>query len=340
MDREGDQEVYALLRAAANHGFVTLLSLFERLAPGPVRPGAEGPPHQEGVRLKNDPALTFPSRDVSDVEIAVRSANPFEAASERTTFEITTTFLGLTGTVSPLPAHMAEDVALEDNGVKRGFLDIFHHRHLTLLYRLLVKYDFPREFTAGASDAWSRRVLELAGLPEGGSSRLPRWRLLRLAPYLVTHARNGTTLEHVLTDLLGDELPGATFKVEEFVGSWVELDEPHQSRLGQRNSTLSSDFLLGTKLFDRGGKFRVSIGPLATTQADRLRPDGDLFPVLQEGIRLVNPDPLAHEIELRLDVGAAQPMTLSSRGTTRLGQTSWLGGRTWAHARIVVEQEG
>ncbi len=336
-------EALASLTEAAHHGFVPLVALLERLAPEAVRPGEDGPPAREAVQFHHDPRLIFHTADVSQIQRARPSVGAFEDVEHKAAFDITTTFLGLSGVVSPLPAHMAETVALEDpeRGTLAGFLDVFHHRLLSLLYRLLVKYDYPREYLAGAEDAWSERVLALAGVPPiQNLDTLPRWRLLRLAPLLFSHGRNARTLELALTDVIGPELPGATFTIEEFVGAWVALEDQHLVRLGAANSSLGKDFLLGTKLFDRGGKFKITVGPLSQEDANRLRPAGDLFAVLREVVGLVNLDPLTYDLELVLDVGAAPPLALSRTGTTRLGLDSWLGSCKEQETKIVIEVEG
>jgi type VI secretion system protein ImpH len=318
------------LAEASRHGFVALVSLLERLAPGAARPGEDGPMGAEAVRFHHDPRLTFHTGDISLV-VPARTSTPDDTSRPGPpTVDVTTTFLGLTGATSPLPAHMAEAVALEDaeHGPQAAFLDVFHHRLLSHLYRLLVKYDHPREYLTGAKDAWSGRMLALAGVPAPEDlETLPRWRLLRLAPLLLTHGRSARTLELALADVLGEALPGATFAVEEFVGAWVPLEAPQRARLGRAHASLGKDFLLGSKLYDRGGKFRIHIGPLRQADAERLRPGGSLHTTVREVVGLVITDPLAYDLELTLDAEATPPWSLSRAVTTRLGRDAWLAGR-------------
>jgi type VI secretion system protein ImpH len=332
-----------LLGPAARHGFVVLVSLLERLEPDAVRVGGPGPPAAEALRFRHDPSLTFHTRDVASVVLGAPPTDPFAAAEARALYEVTTTFLGLSGTVSPLPLHMSEEILGEDEDhpAKRDFLDVFHHRLLSLLYRLLVKYDFAREFLAGGKDDWSRRVLALAGMPEEATgSHLPRWRLLRLAPLLATRARNAHGLELALMDVLGDELEGARVSIEEFVGAWVQLEPTQQAQLGRANSTLGRDLLLGQRVFDRGGKFRLSVAPLTNRAFERLRPEGDLFPIVREVVGLMNPDPLAYDLELVLAMAETPPYQLSAASQSRLGQNTWLGGRREADARMSFTIDG
>ena len=331
---------------AARYGFVALVSLLERLHPEAVRVGGAGPPANEHLRFRHDPGLTFHTSDIAGVRLAPRpnaAIDPFAAAEARDIIEITTTFLGLSGSVSPLPGHIAEEICGEDpdDRARGAFLDVFHHRFLSLLYRLLVKYDYPREFLAGGTDDWSKRILALAGVQAEGAAGLPTWRLLRLAPLLATRARGAHSLELALTDVLGDQLEGATFSITQFVGAWVPLEPGQETQLGRSNCLMGKNFLLGQRVFDRGGKFRLSVGPLNNKVFDRLRPEGDLFPIVREVVGLMNPDPLAYDLELVLAKAETPPLQLSARGgTSRLGQNSWLGKRRVEDARMVFPVEG
>ena len=160
---------YAALLASreARAQFIPLVALLERLLGGDVRIGADGPLVQEKLRFRHDHTLTFSTADVSLLRFEVDSGGaasweePGSAhAKDGIKAHITSTFLGLSGAVSPLPTYMAEEVAHDDDGtpVLRNFLDIFHHRFLSLIYRAVTRFDFALEYLSGGRDAWSRRV--------------------------------------------------------------------------------------------------------------------------------------------------------------------------------------
>jgi hypothetical protein len=150
----------------ATFAFFRLIYLLERLY-GRRRPiGQLGPPSEERIRLRPDPGLVFHSSDVSE---ARRTSTPDDVERAR----VTTTFMGLYGSTSPLPPHFMEQIALSDyqGGPQpiREFFDVFHHRLLSLVYRSLVEVplrgDVPQE---------RRRSLHAAHVLHGRRRRLPR----------------------------------------------------------------------------------------------------------------------------------------------------------------------
>ncbi len=309
-------------------GFFQLVSYLERLTAGAARVGSVGPVIEEMVRFRHDPSLGFSSGDVSEVtlrQVPVRAEEPY---ARRQLFEVVTQFLGLTGSVSPLPLYMAEEIAQEDpdQAVRREFLDLFHHRLLSLLYRIESKYRVTSEANSTHTDQWSRRLLALAGFDtyEGErTSKLPIQRLLRIVPLLASRARTAEKMEAALEDVLGDKLAGARVRVEQFVGRWVDIDARLQ--IGRSNHILGKNTVLGGKAFDRMGKIKIHIEPLPTTVYRRMMPGGDLLPQAREVVRLFLKDPLEYEFELGLTEGVTQTFNLSSTQSAQLGRDTWLG---------------
>ena len=154
--------------------------------------GELGPVLQEQIRFRHDPSLGFSSGDVSDVVLRQVPVQEDDELARRPLFEVVTTFLGLTGSASPLPMYVAEEVAQEDpdRPVRREFLDLFHHRLLSLLFRIESRYRVTTELTSTCDDQWSRRILALAGFDtfeQAWPGKLPAWRMLRIAPILASY---------------------------------------------------------------------------------------------------------------------------------------------------------
>jgi type VI secretion system protein ImpH len=328
------------IEAARRAGFYPLMLLLERLLGERGHVGSAAAPREESIRFRHDPRLEFSASDVSAVREGLMPADPEDFSAERPPLvEVTTTFLGLSGAVSPLPQYLAEEVAQEDaeSPRLREFLDLFHHRMLSLFHRARLRCDWPAGYRSDQSDAWSRRALELVGRAEPGArGGAPAWRLLRWAGLLAERAVPAPALAAALEDSLAPDLDGAGVRIEELAGAWVEIAAPEQNRLGRSGSRLGRDLLVGRRIFDRAGKFRVVVGPLSRRAFARL---GEREPLLRiaEAIRALVVEPLDCEVVLWLSPEAVPRLELSARGTTRLGRNSWLGGRTAAETRIRVD---
>src|SRR5262249_23926536 len=153
----------------------------------------------------HDPSLAFSNADV--VSVVAEDAPALDAPDRAgSRYHITTTFLGLSGGVSPLPDHFAEELASEDVDTpsRTRFLDLFPPGELSLPSGGVAHLDYPREFETGGNDPWSRRVLCLLGSDAFGGDAPPAEsrRLLRLAPLLVGRGRG----PHVLRAAVEDEL--------------------------------------------------------------------------------------------------------------------------------------
>src|SRR5262249_6129600 len=110
--------------------------------------GGDQPPEREVVRFRARPSLGFPASTVSQIRppAARTGAEPLPP-------ELVVTFLGLTGASGVLPYHytalLLRRVRLKDQALG-DFLDLFHHRLLSLFYRAWEKYRLPFAYE------WSR----------------------------------------------------------------------------------------------------------------------------------------------------------------------------------------
>ncbi|MDC0711157.1 type VI secretion system baseplate subunit TssG [Stigmatella sp. ncwal1] len=318
--------------------FFQLVAYLERLTAKAVRVGELGPVLEEQIRFRHDPSLGFSSGDVSDVSLRQVASQEEDDLARRPLFEVVTTFLGLTGSSSPLPMYVAEEIAQEDpdRPVRREFLDLFHHRLLSLFFRIESRYRVTSELTSSCDDQWSKRILALAGFDtfvHAKTGKLPAWRMLRIAPILASYVRTAEKLEMALQDVLGDALGEARVSVRQFMGRWVDIDAKMQ--LGRANHQLGRNTLLGGKAFDRTGKFQVEIGPLAPQTWRRLMPEGDLYPMAREVVNLCVRDPLEYTFELFLSESVNQTFHLNRNEPSRLGRDTWLG--TNRQNRITVQ---
>ncbi len=194
--------------------FFDAVRFLEQLDPEAPRVGARGPVPEERVQLRPSVSLAYPSGDLESLELGRRLAI------------LTTTFLGLYGSSSPLPSSYAERLAQtagDPRGMRvRAFLDLFHHRLLSLAYRSMGKYTLtPGE----ADDQLLVDLLSLAGLDRershGATASLGNARIH------VAHSRPASGLEALLRRRLGFAVT-----VEQLAQRTVVVPAEQRTRLG------------------------------------------------------------------------------------------------------------
>ena len=147
-----------LLQNGNHFSFYEAIRLLHGLHRDAPKIGRQGPPELERVRIRPLLSMSFPASDIARVE-----SQEMPDGKER--FRLDVTFMGLYGASSPLPSFYTEDlIRLEnDESLLRGFLDLFHHRLFSLLFRTWEKYRHTVQYDA-------------AGPPNGTSGAAPhRW---------------------------------------------------------------------------------------------------------------------------------------------------------------------
>ena len=354
--RHEESDEAARIEAARRQGFLPLLMLLDRLQPGAADVGGATAAPAEHVRFRHDPALSFTSGDVIRVEEHTLPPDPGDFTStSRRRWEIVTAFLGLTGTVSPLPQYIAEEIAQEnpEDRASRDFLDLFHHRAVSLLARGLLEHDPAATHRGDQRDPWSVRLLALAGVDaseragEGEVAAEPpsvgageaRWLLLRASALLGERAPTAAGLAAILRDALRDELDGAPLTLEQFVGVRVPIADPDRTQLGVKATTLGRDAVLGRTVLDRTGTVGVVVGPVGPEGYGRFAVERSAAEKLRATLELAGRGELSCQLELLLEPGAAPPLRLAAPGAhdagSRLGRDAWLGGQKRA-ARVPI----
>jgi hypothetical protein len=199
--------IRSLLAEGHRFNIFQALSLLERAYPDAPALGGTGPAAREIMRIRPDVSLGFPSGAIAGIDWLETA--PADSGFSMTPgldgrYRVTATFFGLYGADSPLPNHWSEEILYEQSQdtTVRDFLDIFHHRIYSLLFRIWTKYRYPVQYRLAGNDAFSRRFLALIGLgtADWQTAGLPAMRLLRYAGLLVQRPRSGAGLEAFLAD--------------------------------------------------------------------------------------------------------------------------------------------
>lgn len=302
--------------------FFQAIRILERFSgTGPI--GVKSLPRQEAIRIRAYDAFEFPASDVTDVH---GEANPWRDPSER--FVVTATFMGLYGPASPLPSAYTEmivrpvaDEDHEDRQRLRQFLDIIHHRLFSLFYRCQSKYRYHLVFEAGARDRFSGHMLSLIGRGTRGmplERSVDAVRMIRYAGLLTQYPRSAVGLERVIRDYLS----GVAVRLKPCMGRWLSVED--RNGVGRTFCSLGEDMIVGASVYDRTGKFRVSIGPVDLATFKGFLPNGALMEQLRELVRLYLVDELEFDVEVWLQGDQVPSCVVGGTGEpARLGWTSW-----------------
>ncbi|KFE64439.1 type VI secretion system baseplate subunit TssG [Hyalangium minutum] len=270
------------------------------------------------VRLRSSGDMAFPPSDIVQVKPPAR---PGEAP------ELTVAFLGLGGVQGPLPRPFAQQLRdrtrAGDTGL-RDFLDIFHHRLLSLLYQGRVLRRVWLEPGPPEAHAVARYLYAWMGLGTRGTRgrlEVEDRMLLRYAGLL---AHRPVSLE-ALRALISDALSvGVRPRAPQ--GAWLPLEAEQWTRLGLTggNQRLGQDAVLGTRAWLEQAGVELELGPLSWRRYVELLPGSRGLGTLRSLTRFALGPGL--EVRLVLSVRAAEipAQPLSAPSGPRLGWTSWL----------------
>lgn len=285
--------------------------------PGASQPGELGPTANEAIRFRPSLSLAFPPGDLASLEVLDTPDDPIAQKAR-----LTVHFLGLYGPASPLPNHFTEELlwASEDS-TERDFLDVFHHRLISFVWRTWARVRHHVRYETDGRDAMTGWYLALAGLGTRGmpeATELSAVELLRTAGVLGSGVRSAAGLRSFLRDQLSD-LPIA---IEPNLVRTAAIGPDQCCALGQRGSRLGVDFVLGETIRDATSSFGIVVGPLNAEEFQRFLPGGDRARRLERLTEFFIADPLQFDVELILEQKAMTPARLD--GGSRLGWKSWI----------------
>ena len=149
-----------LAEQAPRFEFFQLVRLLQKGLPENDPVGGAAEPANETVRFGVHPSLAFPP-----CEVRALSWNQDAPPS------LAIHFFGLIGPVGVLPTHytayLLERLAARDTTL-REFLDLFHHRLLSLFYRAWEKYRFQVPYERGEVETFTQHLMDLIGLGTPG----------------------------------------------------------------------------------------------------------------------------------------------------------------------------
>ena len=309
---EREQEA-RLIANARFLSFFALVKHLSRLYPDAPAVGHLGPVAAEAIRFRHDPQPIFHASDVA----AIRALN----SGGRRTIEITTTFLGVVGSVSPLANFFTEALLrTEDDASLRDFYDLFHHRLLSLFFRAQLRGAPVSALRTRGGDAFTARAMAVVGVRNRvveGAVLTPRaW--LGLGRVLSRRPRGRDALEAAL--LLA--FPKMPVRVIDFLARDLPLAIAQRAQLGRQNVQLGRGARLGHHLLRQTGLLRLSVGPVNRETFDSLLPGARGYARLRGVVDTLVGGLLDADVEIEIACGEEPRARLGSRFGTRLGATA------------------
>lgn len=290
-DRESELE-RELREDARSFSFFQVVRLLERLFPERKGVGGFVDPSEEIARFSVEPVIAFPPSEIRSLELD---------KDEPT--QVSVNFMGLTGPLGLLPYYytllVADRIRAKDKAL-RDFLDMFHHRFISLFYRAWEKNRFTVRYEHDRQDPVTEHVLDLVGLglpAVRDRMTIPVESALFYSGLLAPQQRSAVALEQMLEDHF--DVP---VEVEQFVGGWYPLTVSTQCRLGDEHDASARLGLAvaGDEIWDQQARVRVRLGPLTRRQYNQFLPTGDAYRSLRALIRHFSNDQFDFELQLVL----------------------------------------
>lgn len=298
-------------------GFFQAVRLLERLQPDRVDL-FDGDPAREVVRFRVNPALAFPASEIQ--QLTLDGGQPV----------MTVNFLGLTGPMGVLPHQysllVSERLRARD-GALAEFLDLFHHRLLSLFYQAWRKHRFTIAREAGTEDRLAAHLGDLIGLglqTARNRQPFPDEALIHRAGLLAGQARGAVALQQLLEDFFD-----TTIDVQQFVGAWYPIEDHDRCTIGDdddEGNQLGLGVVVGDEVWDQQARVRVRMGPMPRDQYDAFLPGGASHDMLRSLLRYFSHDQFEFEVQLVLARDDVPGLRLggSADSSHQLGWSTWI----------------
>jgi type VI secretion system protein ImpH len=314
------RELYEALRAAPyEFDFFQALRRMDAVNVDLPRLGEAAQVADDPVRIGQMPSLIFAPSTLAD----------FQPPSEGRPGRLSTYFFGLFGPSGALPLHLTEyareRVRNDGDLTLVRFVDLFHHRMLSLYYRAWAQAQPTVGFDRPSADRFATFIASLfgLGLPTlRDRDGMPDLVKLHFSGRLALQTRPAEGLRAIIADYFK-----LSVEIDQFFPEWVGLPQQSLCMLGQSEATgtLGSTASIGEFFRVYHHKFRIRIGPMSFADFTRLLPDGKSLSRLLPLVRNYIGDELSWDVMLILFRDEVPAVKLGEAGM--LGWTSWIGAR-------------
>jgi type VI secretion system protein ImpH len=289
-----------------------VLRRLERENPRRPRIGCSRTLAEEFVRLCQDPYLEFPDSNIEAAE---------DDSSGRLRLKVR--FLGMFGPQGALPlttTYEAYGWVNERDDAFARFVDIFQRRFLELFFRAWANARPVAQNDHPDKDRFRDYIGSMIGIGTSAFrdvDSIPDFAKLEFAGLLAPRVKSASRMRSFLSRLLA-----ARVEIEEFVGSWLTLDESERSHLGQACCRLGEDCVCGRSVYTANEKFRVRVFVGDIEHYRRFLPGSPLAQEVADPIFLHVGEEYDWDMELAIPAGEITPVRLGHN--VQLGWTGWM----------------
>ena len=300
--------------------FFQAVRLLEKIYPERKAVGREAETISEIVRFRSRISLNFPASEIHEFK---ESLDDF---TDEQRLEMFVNFMGLIGVSGVLPTHYTElamDRIRYGDTAMWAFMDMFTHRAVSLFFRAWEKYRFPIGYERGKDD-FTSYLFDFSGLGTKGlrgrmgledESLLPYSGLISQKPH------SASALSQILSDYFSVKA-----KIEQFFGQWLDLEQESVTQLGTGNSSLGTNVIIGSRVWEQQSKFRIILGALTFDEFQAFLPNGTAHKAMKSIVRFIVGVEFDFDVQLILQAKQVPGTILTTRAMRRpmLGWTSFL----------------
>ncbi|MDJ0943326.1 MAG: type VI secretion system baseplate subunit TssG [Kiloniellales bacterium] len=281
------------------------------------RLGESARPKDDPVRLGQEPSLNFAGAALARFDTDGGNRRP----------RLLGYYFGLLGPNGPLPLHLTEHVYDRARNARdttlSSFLDLFHHRMLSLFYRAWANSSPTVSFDRPRADRFGTYLGSLFGLGTASlrdRDAMPDLAKLHFTGRLACQARHPDGLQAMIGEFFR-----VAVEIREFLGEWIVIPESSRCFLGRspESGQLGRTAVAGAQAWSGQHKIGIVLGPLAYGDFQRFLPGGESLARLVALVRNYIGDELAWDLKLVLKKDEVPEINLGQSG--RLGWTTWLG---------------
>ncbi|KPA12317.1 protein containing DUF1305 [Candidatus Magnetomorum sp. HK-1] len=278
----------------------------------------------ENTTIQSPLDFSFPASPISELKIDNNEeSKPF--------FSLTTSILGLYGPGSPLPSYYTEDLmdADKDDLVSgRAFIDMLQARLFQLLFESSRKYNMMLSINEYNDTSVLNRLFCMTGFGEkkvreavfgSNVTDTKSYELIRYMGLFSQFPKSALGLQTILRDALETK----AVKSKPCISQMVDIPEDQLNFLGKNNNTIGENSIIGEKVIDRMGKFRISIGPVKKEALSKFLPGNKGYKTIKRLTVCYLFDHFNFDLEIIVHEKNT-PICLGDNKTNIVGVWAWL----------------